>query len=257
VLAFLLLAVAITAIAPAVTLADNNQTQNGTITINATGQGKPIYWRSSCGPATLSLTGSVGSEGRGDHIKLNGLTGSLQLGNTTYQVLDGRGEANKKGMIQINAHTNGYANHHYYQLVLNGRMNDNQIVFSPYASKLSSLCFLSLSGQVSISTGSSTSTSTSSSSTTQPPGSGGGQGNVTITQTVTQTVTNGTTTTQFNNSTTTITVTSTAANTTITETVTSTVANTTITETSTTTVANTTITVFTTTNSTISNSTQI
>ena len=261
-LAILLFAVSLAAIAPNITRADN-QKQTGTINITATGQANPIDKKSSCGPASLNLTGSF--RGDGNKLKINGLTGSLQIGSAGYPVSNGNGEANKKGTIEINGNTNG--NGHHYELKLHGQMNGNNLVFDSHESKLSSLCFLSLSGQASMNPFSSTSSQSSHSDNDDDDEHG-----TTTTVTETVTVINGTTTTlsnnqtvtqtvtepqnvtvtvtQSSNSTITETVTTTVANSTITQTATITVANTTITQTTTSTVANTTTTVFTTTNST-------
>ena len=273
-LAIILLAVSLIAVAPTITRADQ-QTQNGTITIDATGQATPIDKKASCGQATLSLAGSVHTEGN-DQLKINSLTGNLQVGSNAYPISNGQGEANKKGKIEINAKSNGNGNHNY-ELTLHGNMQGNSLTFDSKESKLSSLCFLSLSGQANINvnqSGSSSSSSSTSESETETHSESGAATvtqTVTVTQTlnnnatstvfsnqtVTQTVNNGTTTTAFNNQTVTqtitqpqnVTITTTQFNNhTITVTATSTVANSTITQTTTTTVANTTITV--TTNST-------
>lgn len=269
-LAIMLLAVSILTVAPSLSRADQ-QSQNGTIAINASGQGTPIDKKSTCGPATLSLSGSVNSEDN-SQFKIKDITGNLQLGSNTFSISNGQGEANKKGTIQINAKSNGHGDHGY-ELVLHGNLQGTSVNFDSKESKFSSLCFLSLSGQANINVNSEQSSSNTSEGDGEDHSStSAALQTVTQTVTATQTVSNATTKTEFsnhtiteslspplnvtttvtqlNNQTITITTTQTVANSTITQTSTTTVANVTITQNATITVANTTITI--TTNSTTS-----
>ena len=276
-LAALLVLVSLYAIAPALTSALQ---QNGTISINATGQANPIGNKGSGGPASLSLAGNVQTQGN-DPMKFNGLFGTLQVPGATYPVSGGSGEMNNKGTFEIQAVANGNGNGNgkKYELVLHGSMQGNNVVFDCPQSKLASQFFLCLTGQVNITTSSSVvqQFSSSSSSTSSSSTSSESENEGTVTQTLTQIITQNNTqtvtsnqtatTTVFGNQTTTetvtmpqnITTTTTEFNQTITTTVTeplnqtitatltTTVANSTITQTTTTTVANVTITETTTT----------
>ncbi len=232
----ILLAVSLLSVQPALILAAHGP-QQGTISINATGQATPIDKKSTGGAAKLSLSGNV-HQGGEDQLKLRGLTGILHAGSNNYSILDGQGEVNKHGEIEINAKANGNGNHKY-ELTLHGMMQGNSVTFDSHESKLSSLFFLSLKGQANITINSSSKSGKE------------GENGTTITQTVTHTINNGTNTIFQNqtvtitqgNHTITFTVTTTVGNSTITKTMTTTVANTTITISRTVTVANTTITV--------------
>ena len=257
--AALLLSVSLLALQPGITLADRKQQQQGTISINASGQALPIgngngngkgNHNNSPSSATLSLTGTLFSDG--SEMKIGGISGSLQIGSTTYPFSGGEGEGNNKGQLEIQTKTGG--GQHGMELVLHGNMQGSNVAFTQPQSKLASLFFLSLNGQVSVNL------------SIISPSQGGAQ-TVTVTQTITQnntvtstqnvtsiqtvtvnntqTVTE-TTVTQTNNSTITETVTQPGTNSTITETITQPGTNSTITETITTTVANTTITATTT-----------
>lgn len=162
--ALLLLAVSLFALRPPSTVADQ-QHAAGTININATGQATPIKKGKGQVPtsATLILTGSAHTEGNGE-VKINDLTGSLQIGTSyfAFAILDGHGEMNKHGEVEINAKASD--GNHKFELELHGNIQGNNIVFNSPESKLSSLYFLSLSGQATLSiTTSTTSTSTTTS----------------------------------------------------------------------------------------------
>ena len=143
-----LMLISVLALAPALTFADKPQ-QNGTFTINATGQAIPIGGKkgSSSSSASLTLTGSVRSDD-GSKMKIGGATGSLVIGSDTYTLSDGQGEANKHGSIEIQSKTNG--GNHKLELVLHGNIGSNGVTFTLPESKLSSLYFLFLSGQITV-----------------------------------------------------------------------------------------------------------
>lgn len=252
--AALLIVVSILAQQPRMILAAPNQ--QGTVSINATGQAFPIgngngkgkgNNKGSQSSATLTLTGNAGMDG--NELKLSGLSGMLQIDSTNYPLSGGDGEGNKHGNLEIQTQSNGGDG---MELVLHGSMDGNNVFFTNPQSKLASLFFLSLSGQITINVNSGTNNSNSSTT------SESGDQPVTVTQTSTETVTqnntitqNGTTTvTELQNQTftvtqpvnitltetitqpenVTITVTQTGTNSTITQTIT-TVSNSTTTET--------------------------
>lgn len=246
-----------------------DQETNGTINISASGSAVEIGKNKGQATASLILTGTVAAKDNGK-LKINALTGNLQIGSTNYFIADGHGESNKNGEIEINARaSDGNRN---LELKLHGTMQSGSVIFDSNESKLSSLYFLFLIGQATITlntgTGSTsnggTSTSTSETSLSSTETSEAPAAQITTTETVTQTVT--ASTTLFNQTTTetqirfqnvTMTITQ-PGNQTITETVTTTIANSTITQTVTATVANITLTtMITVTNSTstITNST--
>jgi hypothetical protein len=262
-LTLLLLAVSLVALAPALTTADQPQ-QAGTIGISATGTATPLNkGKGVFSSATLTLNGTIYAGGDGQ-LKIQGLTGLLQIGSADYAISGGQGEANNKGVIQINAKANGGKQ---YELILHGSLQGSNIMFDSHESKLASLYFLSLSGQSTMNVNTSSSSSESNSEggnavttvteTVTQTNTGFVTHNYTTTQNVTQTLNNTVTlnntitNTEYVNQTTTqtvtvpgnVTVTTTQLlNQTITVTQTQTVANVTITQTVTTTVANTTIT---------------
>lgn len=255
ILAALLLTVSLLALQPTLMLAD--QHNNGSVSINATGQATPIKKNKGLSPsiATLDLSGSVESEGEGE-LKFHDLTGSLQIGGANYVLTDGKGESSDHGEVEIHAKTSD--GKQKLELNLHGDIQgSNVITFESHESKLSSLYFLSLLGQVNLSTSSSSSGSSSSSANEVTTVTVTVTQNNNVIQTVTQTQNNTVTELVHTNQTVTETVnntvTETVANSTITFNQTITVANTTITVTSTAanstatiTVANTTVTVTTT-----------
>ncbi len=233
-LALMILTVSLLSLAPTLTSADQ-QNQGGPIQINATGQATPLNeGKGTASPASLSLTGSAYTEGNSE-LKIQNLTGHLQIGSVNYTLTNGQGNLNKQGDIEITAKTN--EENHKDELSLHGSLQGNNIAFNSCESKLSSLYFLTLAGQASISLNTSTSSSKSYSGDDHDNNKTATvTNNVTKTvnntltktefhnQTITQTVTalkNATVTpTQFNNQTITTTVTQTAVNTTVTKTVT-------------------------------------
>ena len=205
-IALVLLTASILALYPTMTL-EKPQLGNASISIKADGQafpnakGKPGNTFSS---TTLTLTGSVQTKGNGE-LKLNDLAGSLQIGLAAYTITHGEGEVNKKGKIEINAKTSDADKK--LELILHGNTQDDTVAFDSKESKLSSLYFLSLKGQVAV-TMPTTSTATTESD------------DDTVTVTVTQDQTATETVTQIQDNTVTVTETS---NQTVTETATQTV----------------------------------
>jgi hypothetical protein len=248
-LALVLLTISLLSLQPAPTIADKQPTQN-TLSINATGQASPIRKGKGQGPlsaVTLSLNGTSNRDENGQ-LKVYQLTGTLEIGATTYAISEGYGDANKDGKLEINSKASDGS--HEQELILNGNVQGNTISFNSPESKLASTYFLTLSGQI---TSKTRSTNTSqrdneneSENEISPTGETNdsqSEQNDTVTQTVTRTVTQNNTSTQLSNRTIILTLTKTISNATITETVTTTLANETVTNTVTTTVANTTITV--------------
>ena len=229
----------------------------GTITINATGQATPLNkGKGSPSAATLSLNGTAFEQGNGA-LSLDHLHGSLVVGSTNYTILDGQGEVNKNGDAQINAQVNDGKHRNWYwnELDLHGSIQGTNATFNSPESKLSSLYFLSLTGQVGLTLKTVTFSpknphNEENETSTSRKNHHGEEENETTT--VTLTVNNTLTETQNNTVTQTVTVPQNitvtltlSSNRTIISTQTQTVANTTITNfvTTTTTVANTTITV--------------
>ena len=199
--------------------------QLGFVTINASGIAFRIEDGTSAS-ATLTLTGTSQDE------KLGDLSGTLLIGSLTYNISNGQGEANRRGIINILADAGDNRN-----LTLYGTNRNGDLVFNFPESKLSPQYSLYLVGQLSSSNSSSSpssessipnqSSSEASSSSTQNENE-----NATIIQIVTsaqpttQSATSAPPITQAGSSETVVTVT---ANVTVTVTTTSTVANTTIT----------------------------
>jgi len=232
-IALTLLMASLVALSPAISLEKPLQAP-GTIYITANGQAFTKGSAKCTGTGssvTLTLTGPMQTEGKNE-IKLKNLSGSLTIGSTNYAISDGKGEVNKKGKLEINGKTSN--GDRKLELILHGTMNDDKIAFDCSQSKLSSLFFLSLTGQATFAA------DTTSSGTTQSQG-----------QTATVTVIENRTITETTTENHTITETATE---TITETMTQTGTNSTVTvtETLTTTVANSTLTITTT----VTNSTQ-
>jgi hypothetical protein len=256
-LALLLVAVSVLALAPTLASA-NPQTQFGTlefgtITINATGQATPLNkGKGSPSSAVLSLNGSAYTQGNGG-FRFDHLTGFLLVNSTNYTIVNGQGDVNNKGSTEINAKTN--SGKHKNELDLHGSIQGTNVAFNSPQSKLSSLYFLSLTGQASLTMKTVTFSSQNNhgnkgNETTFPFKNFHGKGEnetTTVTQTVNNTVTefqNQTviqtvtepqnvtvTVTESSNQTVIVTQTQTVANSTVTEFVTVTVANTTITTT--------------------------
>jgi hypothetical protein len=201
--AALLIAVSILAIQPGVTQATPNQ--QGTVSINASGQATPIGNRDgkdknngSPTSAVLTLTGNARFDG--NNLEIGGISGSLQIGATNYTLSGGQGGGNKGGKLEIQTKTNGRKG---MELVLHGSMQGSNVVFTNPQSKLASLYFLSLSGQITINVNTS---STSRSSRTEDEGEGH---TLTVTQTTTVTQNNTVVQTQSNTETQNVTVTQT------------------------------------------------
>jgi hypothetical protein len=228
--------VSVLALAPTLTSATQpvqvGTLEFGTMAINATGQATPLNeGKGSPSPATLSLNGTAYEQGFGG-LRLDHLHGLLSIGSTNYTILDGQGEVNKNGDTQINAQVNGGKHWNSNELDLHGSIQGTSASFNSPESKLSSLYFLSLKGQASLTLKTVTFSlknphNEESETSTSRKNHHGEEENETTT--VTLTVNN----TEYSNRTIIQTQTQTVANTTITQlvNVTTTVANTTITTT--------------------------
>ena len=248
-LALVLLTASVLALYPSMTL-EKPQQGSAVVSIKADGQAFPIGKgknnpSSAFSSATLTLYGSVGLEGDGK-LKLDDLAGSLQIGLSNYTITSGKGEANKKGKIEINAKTSDAGKN--LELILHGSTDGDAIVFDRKESKLSSLYFLSLKGQAIVTMPTTSTSSTESDDDDERPATVTVTQTNTVTETATQTQNYTVTATETNNQTLTETVTQTvtapATNSTITvteittQTVTEPVANSTatVTETATSTI---------------------
>ncbi|HYV99956.1 MAG TPA: hypothetical protein VE862_00735 [Candidatus Acidoferrum sp.] len=132
---------------PTITLADQ-QSQLGTTTISLSGQAIPFDTGSGTGPptsATLNLAGEVQRTGDNE-FNIQNLTGSLQIGSTSYTVYNGQGSASQDGTVWITATTNSNVDDH--QLVLNGSVQGNALTFLAPSSRLTTQFFLALNGDI-------------------------------------------------------------------------------------------------------------
>jgi hypothetical protein len=241
-LPLLLLATSVLTVYPAMTLEKpQSQASSGTVTINVSGQAFPVSGKSKktgAGvTATLTLSGSTRSEGDGE-LKLGGLSGSLVIDTATYTITGGNGEISKNGKAEIDARTaltgvptmpDGARN---LELVLHGSIQGTNVVFTSQESKLSSLYFLSLTGQAVFTQSTTTTTNTSGHNGDKNPTTVTVTQHDTATQTVTETQQSTVTTTESVDHTVTETVTETV-------TLTGTSSVVTVTETTTTTVTTT------------------
>jgi len=172
-IATLLIAVSVIALQPTTQAYPNSQ---GTITLNAMGQAFPIgngKNKETQNSASLSLTGNVGFDG--NQLNVGGLSGDLQIGPTIYSLSGGQGEGNKNGELEIQAKSNSGKDN--LELVLHGNLKGNNVTFTQPQSKLASLFFLALFGQITV----------NSSNTTVSSGSTSEDHTVTVTQTNTVT----------------------------------------------------------------------
>ena len=143
--AVLLLFVSLFSLSPTLTRADQ-QSQTGTASIDLSGQAMPFdSGNGTATPVMLSLAGIVQGIGNGE-IKMQNLTGSLQIGSANYTVSNGQGDANKRGEIVIVADTSSSQDDH--QLVLNGSIKGNTLAFDAPSSRLASQFFLALMGSI-------------------------------------------------------------------------------------------------------------
>jgi len=206
-IATLLIAVSIIALQPTTLAYPNSQ---GTITLNASGLAFPIGDGKNKGTqnsATLSLTGNVGFDD--NQLNVGGLSGDLQIGPTIYSLSGGQGEGNKNGELEIQAKSNSGKDN--LELVLHGNLKGNNVTFTQPQSKLASLFFLALTGQITVHSSSTTTISSGSTSedhhkvTVTQTNTVTLQQNVTTIQTVTTTRTATATVTTLRNQTTTIT----------------------------------------------------
>src|SRR5208282_2249262 len=145
----LLLFASLFSLMPTVTLADQ-QSQPGTTTISLSGQAIPFDTGNGTGPptsATLNLAGQVQRTGDSE-FNIQNLTGSLQIGSTSYTVYNGQGSASQDGTVWIVATTNSNVDDH--QLVLNGSIQGNALTFLAPMSRLTTQFFLALNGDISM-----------------------------------------------------------------------------------------------------------
>ena len=143
--AVLLLFVSLFSLSPTLTRADQ-QSRSGTAAIDLSGQAMPFDGgNGTLTPALLSLAGIVQRIGDSE-IKMQNLTGALQIGSTNYTVSNGQGDANKRGEIVIVADTSSTEDDH--QLVLNGSIKGNTLAFDAPSSRLASQFFLALMGSI-------------------------------------------------------------------------------------------------------------
>ena len=133
-----------------ITLADQ-QSQPEPTTITLSGQAIPFdSGNGTTAPvsASLNLSGETQQIG-GSEFTFQNLTGSLQIGSTSYIVYNGQGDANQEGVIWITATTNSNVDDH--QLVLNGNIQGNALSFPAPSSRLTTQFFLALNGNLAIS----------------------------------------------------------------------------------------------------------
>ena len=145
----LLLFASLFSLMPTVTLADQ-QSQPGTTTISLSGQAIPFDTGNGTGPptsATLNLAGQVQRTGDSE-FNIQNLTGSLQIGSTSYTVYNGQGSASQDGTVWIIATTNSNVDDH--QLVLNGNIQGNSLTFPAPMSRLTTQFLLALNGDISM-----------------------------------------------------------------------------------------------------------
>jgi len=255
VIVMVLLAVSALSLSPAI--AEQIQSQVGTVIFHLTGQATSLNATlGSLGAATLDLIGGIRGDGEGGSV-LGNLTGRLQIVSVNYTVSDGSGSSNRLGEFAL------YGRSSAGELVLHGLIQNNSTVtVDAPPSRLSSIAYLALSGTMTMnrSIGSGlivglnqnvTSTNVGMNSTTvtkyEHPSSSSGNftsQTETTTENATLNPSNSTTVsyalpgqnnttitlTRLNNQSVTVLVTGTVANSTITQTTTTTVAETTITQ---------------------------
>jgi len=134
--AVLLVTVAILSLAPTLAHADQHS-QPETITLNMTGQATAIG-NGPSGASTLTLTAEA-YKNSNQWLMIQNVTGTLQIGSTSFQITKGQGSVSNSGAAAIFANTNSG------QLILQGTMNGQNLTFGT-PSQLSSTCYLSLSG---------------------------------------------------------------------------------------------------------------
>jgi hypothetical protein len=141
--AALLVTIAVLSLAP--TLAHATQTE--TIAVNMTGQANAIGSGLS-GASTLKFTADAYNNSN-HWLIIQNVTGSLQIGSTTFQLTGGQGSISNFGAAAIFADTNPGTD----QLILQGTLIGQTLTFdSP--SQLTSTAYLSLSGTINENTGS-------------------------------------------------------------------------------------------------------
>ena len=140
--AALLLTFSILSLTTTVTLADQQtQIKLETITITASGTATPIGSGPS-GTATLTLNG-IAYTNSNHWLMVQNVSGSLQIGSTSYTIIDGHGSVSAADAAAIFAETNDGKG----QLILQGTMTGNTATFD-MPSQLASTSYLSLSGTI-------------------------------------------------------------------------------------------------------------
>jgi hypothetical protein len=188
-IAALLIAVSVLSLQPGITLAAPNSGSTA-ISMNAFGQAVPIGGGENKGSqtnATLTLLGNCRHVG--NQLKFTTISGTLQVGSTSYSLSGGQGESNANGELEIRAKSS--RNKGNLELVLHGYLQGNNVTFTQPQSKLASLFFLSLAGQLDDSTDNTNSTTTN---MTQNQTTTMTQGNMTMQQQTSTTTWNPTTT---------------------------------------------------------------
>jgi hypothetical protein len=158
--AALFVTIAILSLAPTLAHADQ-QSQPGAITINMTGQATAIG-NGLSGASTLSLTANA-YRNSNQWLMIQNVTGSLQIGSTTFQIIGGQGSVSTVGAVAIFANTNSGNN----QLILIGTMNGQTLTFNSPQSQLASTSTLALAGTINGNIGSTSSLSSNSANTNE------------------------------------------------------------------------------------------
>jgi hypothetical protein len=137
----LLLAISIISITPPLIRADQ-QSLTVPVTINASGQATAIA-NSTTVPTTLNLTGTS-YRNSNQWLIIQNTTGTLEIGQSTFDIVDGQGSVNNLGDIAIFASTPSGVG----QLILHGTINGTGVNFDSPQSQLAAIAYLSLSGTI-------------------------------------------------------------------------------------------------------------
>jgi len=136
----LLLAISIITLAPSITHA-SQQPPTNPITINATGTATAIN-NGPSGPTTLSLKANAYTA-QNHWLMIQNATGTLTIGSSTFDIVNGQGSVNTYGDLAIFASTN--ASSSQSELILHGSVTGTSVSFDP-PSQLVSSANLSLTG---------------------------------------------------------------------------------------------------------------
>jgi len=162
-LTLILLVASMLALYPATSM---EQPQHGSKRISIDADGRAfVIGKEKCkgtgSSASLILSGLMQTEDD-EESKFEDLSGVLTVGSTEYAIQKAEGEVNNKGRMEINGKT--MSGDRKLELVLHGSMNENNVAFNCPESKLSSMYFLSLAGEITFEADT-TSTSTTNSET--------------------------------------------------------------------------------------------